>query len=696
MENNKPGKNHLNRRKFLSISGLTMSGLAIGAGAILPTNALADTVSSDIHKKDDPVLTSLQPSELFSVLNLELPELESVKKILERKGNEAALKELLNFYRSRYPKSKSSESSQVAQEDVSTTIQRANNIVNHIFQWGPYPSADYGSDINWAADPAGDIEWVAAMYRFFWLNDLSDAYTHTRDEQYAKAFVDLTTDWIKKHPLETSVSADHPVYGWHGYPWLDIQTGIRATNLCRTFPVFVHSREFSTQFLGILMASLYDHQVKTVAMPMNKIHNKAIFEQHGFIYVIRAFPEYKDKDRWLDTAIKITHENLLAQTTTDGVQREWCGGYHLAVYRDALKIDEYVRDLGRDMPLDYQGRMKAMADHIFGLSTPELAFPMFGDTSRDIISSNDRKTWSLYNTLAEAGRRFNDHRYQALADLDLNVLPVNGSTAFTNAGLYTLRNGWTPEQVYMAVHCTPPSLNPWHDQPDNGTFELYAYGRWLMPDSGFYTYGHNANARAWHRQTRVHPTLTISGKDTIVSGRHRSWESTNDTDLLCVENYSYEKFIHRRTFWFSGKRSSLPFFVILDEAIGDDKGDIELHFPMAPGPVHIDKENKRITTDFSDANLFIQVSGKQHPIMLEEEEGWYSWVYGKRERRTSVRAFYKGQAPSVFVSVLIPYRGTKIPAFRFLTDVSSLIAGQNLVRLAVEVDSKEYVLQREI
>ncbi|MEO9004430.1 MAG: alginate lyase family protein [Ginsengibacter sp.] len=687
-------KNHLNRRKFLSMGALTMSGLTMSMGSAFPLEALARPTLSDSLKEKGPELTSLPPSKLFSVLNLELHELVSVKRILERKGNEAALKELLNYYRNRFPKP--TERSQIDQIDTKRSIQRANDIVNHIFQWGPYPSADYGPDIDWASDPAGDIEWIAAMYRFFWVADLSKAYVSTGDERYAHAFVELSTDWIKKHSLETSLYADHPVYDWRGYAWLDLQTGIRATNLCRTFAVFVHSKAFTSHFLGILLASLYDHQVKTEAMPMRQVHNKAIFEQHGFVYVIHTFPEYKDKERWLDIAIKITHENLIAQTTTDGVQREWCGGYHLAVYQDVLKIDEYVQDLGRDMPLDYQERVEAMADHMFGLSTPELAFPMFGDTARDIITSDDRKTWHLYATLLEASRRFNNPKYQALADLDLNSLPDNGSTAFTSAGLYTLRNGWTPDQVYMAVHCPPPSLNPWHDQPDNGTFELYAYGRWLMPDSGFYTYGNDEKARAWHRQTRVHPTLTINGKNTDVFGRHRHWESSKDADLLCIENYSYQKFLHRRTFWFSEKRTSRPFFVILDEAIGDDKGDIELHFPLAPGTIHIDNENKRITTGFKDVNLLIQLEGKQQPITLYEEEGWYAWAYGKRERRTSVTAVYKGQAPSVFVSVLVPYRGTKAPACRLLTDTSSLIAGQNSVKIAVEIDNKEYILQRKI
>ncbi|MEO8962661.1 MAG: hypothetical protein ABI325_12315 [Ginsengibacter sp.] len=68
----------------------------------------------------------------------------------------------------------------------------------------------------------------------------------------------------------------------------------------------------------------------------------------------------------------------------------------------------------------------------------------------------------------------------------------------------------------------------------------------------------------------------------------------------------------------------------------------------------------------------------------------------ERERRTSVTAVYKGQAPSVFVSVLVPYRGTKAPDCRILTDTSSLIAGQNSVEIALEIENKEYILLRKI
>jgi len=534
---------------------------------------------------------------------------------------------------------------------------------------------------------------VASIYRFFWVNDLINAYLETNNEKYAEIFVRLTTDWIKKHPIEKTLDIVHPVYGWKGFPWLDLQTGIRATNICRGFRIFVHSQSFTPQFLGILMASLYDHQVKTEKMPMNKIHNKAIFEQRGFVNVLHTFPEYKDKDRWLNIAIGITCENLLAQTTIDGVQREWCGGYHLGVYRDALEIETCVNDLGQKMPEFYTKRVKAMVEHIFGISTPDLGFPMFGDTARNKKRSDDRKLWPLYNTLVEASEKFKDPKYRALADLDFQYLPSNGSVAFENAGLYSLRNNWTPEQVYMALHCSQSAISI-HDTPDNGTFEIYAYGKWLMPDTGFFTYGHDKNARNWHRQTKVHPTMTVDGKDSFIKGRHILWQSDENQDILCVENESYTYFVHRRTVWFAGKKSKIPFFVILDEAIGDVKGDIALHFPMAPGDVKIDKIKGLIYTDFEDVNLSINVIGKK-PLDFVSEDGWSSWKYGNREKRTSVSAIYKGQGPFVFVSLLIPYKGKSFPECRILTDPKTLFAGMSPVKLDVEVSNEKWSFERK-
>ena len=617
------------------------------AGLSLFVACYACAVSAWCEVRPAP-LASLNTERVLGQLDLSRDDLADVRSALDSEGRNAALLALLNHYRKAYPLERPS--------DLSESVrQEADDVVQHIFQWGPYEKADYGEDIDWAWDPRGDIEWVAAIYRFSWSDPLVEAYLATRDERYAQAFVDLTTDWIQKHPLEER-TVTHPVYtNWKGYPWLDIQTGIRASRLCIAFPIMVHSDSFTPEFLAVFLASMYDHQKKTELEPMGRIHNKAIFEQRGFVNVAYTFPEFKESRQWMELALERARENLLAQTTTDGVQREWSGGYHRGVLRDAVEIMERMDTCGIAVPEDYRERVRLMHEYLFAMATPDLGFTMFGDTSRSYPIPEKRSAMNLYSTLLKASETLNDPKYAARATLDRENLPEQTSYAFPEAGMYFLRDAWGPEQTYFALHCSPPAISG-HDQPDNATFELYARGRWLITDSGYYTYGHDPEARAWHRQTRVHNTLTLNGKDTKVDGHLIAWASQADFDAVCVENNSYEGLIHRRTVWFVDR----TFLVIYDEALGSTEGTVELNFQLAPGDVEIDPERHTVATDFDDTNLLIWMD-ERAPVSLESGDGWFAWSYGKRTPRTSVRYRYSGDGPAEFVSLLVPFDGGRVP-----------------------------------
>lgn len=595
-------------------------------------------------------LKSLTPSEIFDNLNLADESLTSARNAIENGDKRGALDELLAHYRRKF------ERAEIPIEISADRISTADKITRHIFQWGPYEEADYGSEMDWAWDPAGDIEWVASIYRFYWATPLADAFQATGDEKYVKTFVNLATDWIRKHPLESRPQT-HPVYErWKDFPWLDIQTGIRATNICSVVPKLIHSEAFTPEFLGILLASLYDHQVKTEFIPMNQVHNKAIFEQRGFINIAYRFSEFRDSRRWLELALERTEKNLLAQTTNDGVQREWSGGYHTGVLRDAIEIRG--RMLDSDIPIsnEYVERIRGMFDYIFWMSTPDLGYPMFGDSSRPLTVTEDRSKLAHYGLLKDATDLLGDAKYAARAELKREKLPDAQSHAFHDAGMYALRNEWGPEQVYMAVHNSPKAISS-HDQPDNGTFELYAYGRWLMPDSGFYTYGHDPEGRAWHRQTSVHQTMTLNGEDSVASPRELKWKVGEDTDVLSFENNSYEGLTHRRTIWFVDH----SFFVFLDEAVGDAEGDIDLHFQFAPGEAKLDEDNRTARTLFDDANVVVRCFTED--AMMAREEGWFAWSYGHRKERPAFRFRKQGKAPYSFLTMIVPFRGTEAPAF---------------------------------
>ena len=200
--------------------------------------------------------------------------------------------------------------------------------------------------------------------------------------------------------------------------------------------------------------------------------------------------------------------------------------------------------------------------------------------------------------------------------------------------MYVRRSGWGPDQIVLPFHDSPPPISG-HDQLDNGTFELYAYGRWLMNDTGYYTYGHDIPARNWHRQTSVHQTLTLNGTNNNTLATHRLWASQPTFDAVCVDNDAYPGLMHRRSIWFVDRR----FFVILDQALGDAQGTLDLHYQFAPGPVALDVEANCAYTLFPDANVLVKLAAPEGAL-LQGEEGWFAWTYNKRVPRIALRCRY--------------------------------------------------------
>lgn len=626
-------------------------------------------------------LTSFDPDRILEKLDLTAAGLEEVKQAADAGDRTGALTALRDYYRAKFPLGEAVE------EDDHT---EADKVCRRIIQWGPYDEAQYGDDFDWEWDPPGDIEWVCVVYRFYWAAPLVNAYAATRDEKYAQAFVDLASDWISKHPLEKHTRT-HPVYkSWKGFAWLDLQTGIRATNICAAFRGLIQSEAFTPEFLGVLLASVYDHQTKTTLIPMGLIHNKAVFEQRGFINVAYTFSEFREARDWMELGLARVEENILAQTTTDGVQREWSFGYHQGVLRDAVEILSRLEVFDIQASPEFLERVGRMYDYIFWIASPDLTPPMFGDGSRPLIATDDRSTWPLYGELMDASKLFGDPKYAARAHLDREALPDRKSRAFREAGFYVMRNDWGPDQIHLALHCSPPAISS-HDQPDNGTFELYAYGRWLMNDTGFYTYGRDKEARAWHRQTSVHQTLTLDGRDIADDARDLMWVSEGaDTEVLVVENGSYPGLIHRRSVWFVDRR----FFVFLDEAIGIAPGQLDLHFQFAPGAVTFDNGGNRAFTMFEDANVLVQAAAGS-PASMVEETGWFAWEYGYRTPRKAFRFALDSQAPAVFGNVVAPYRGTRTPTVSAELP-AGIQAGDDHVEITVNESGKTWRVGRDL
>ena len=175
-----------------------------------------------------------------------------------------------------------------------------------------------------------------------------------------------------------------------------------------------------------------------------------------------------------------------------------------------------------------------------------------------------------------------------------------------------------------------------------------------MPDAGSYIYHGEPENRAWFRQTKVHQTLTLNGEDTKYAPKLLLWQPGKDLDILVVENAGYENLTHRRSVFFVDKK----YFVVVDEAIGTEIGDVDIHSQLAPGDAIFDNKNLSVNSDFKEGwNVFVQTE-KQKGLKLEEEEGQVSFVYTKKEPRPAFRYRIKKESentPVRFVTLVAPY-----------------------------------------
>ena len=204
-----------------------------------------------------------------------------------------------------------------------------------------------------------------------------------------------------------------------------------------------------------------------------------------------------------------------------------------------------------------------------------------------------------------------------------------------------------------------------------------------MPDSGCYIYSGDPSNRRWFRQTRVHQTLTLDGKDTAYAPKLLLWRPGENVDVLVVENASYPGLTHRRAVLFVDKQ----FFVLVDDAIGEATGDVDIHFQFAPGEATYDAQGLTARTAFHDGwNVSVR-NVMPEGATLKEEEGQVSFVYTKKEPRPAF--FYRvqktTQEPGIrFVTLVVPYAG-KPPEIR-VTHISSPAAGGAKVDLELSVN----------
>lgn len=618
--------------------------------------------------------------KLFEVLDLNHKGLEKVKTNYDKGDYDRAKKELLKYYKKRT--SQINPDIDLDKIKLNDTDRKwAEEALEHKFfaHKGYQPSYFYGDDINWDYWPIKDNELRWQLHRHKWWSPMGKAFRVLNDETYAEEWTKQYKDWIEKNVLSDENKENNR------FSWRPLEVSHRLQDQINQFQYFITSKHFNADFLEIFLIN-YEKHANHIVNNFSERGNHLLFEAQRLLYAGIFFPEFKNSKQWRDEGISILNREINVQVYNDGFQYELDPGYHVASINIFAKAYNMAKVNGYDniFPRSYLATLDNMVRSTISITFPDYTMPCFSDSklmSKKQMISNYKNWLDIFPDNKQL-------RYMA-TEGKKGIKPDFLSTGLLDSGFFTFRNGWDANSTVMIVKAGPPAF--WHNQPDNGTFELYVNGRNFFPDAGSYVYGGDEQVlkeRNAFRRTKVHNTLTLNDEDlSVANSETLLWDESNTSLIkLVTQNNSYNDLVHRRTVFFVDN----TFFVIVDDAIGKAEGKLSQNFHLSEGKVEINRSENMLCTNYDDNNnIYLHTFGSS-PIEMNEIESWVSYEYRQKSRRPGISFDVEKKSPESisYITVIYPFT-SKRPKVELLDSSSST----NDVRVNLKTNSKKYDLQ---
>lgn len=632
------------------------------------------------ENKENAVLNA----SVFEQLNLDYPGLEKVKQYYDAGENYLAASALLEYYRTRT----NVINPNLSLVDVTYSdadLSKADYALEYRFYVNgqlentdtglPYSVGKAGA-INWANNPEGtSAEYQKQLHRHQWFIPEAKVYRGTRDEKYANSWIEVYGDWIAQNPKPEAGPTDEG-------PWWQLQVAARVTDQVQLLDYFKIADSFTPEWLTTFLISFAEQADFLQAYPYQSGGNILITQANALATAGILMPEFKNAESWKKKGYEILDKEI-AQFLPDGWLAEMTLHYHLGAIDSFYEIIKLAN--ANNESTNYTEPLRKAVEVVMHFTYPnyfakgssndseeklDQIVPMFNDSwnkTRSILTKNFKKYLEMFPDSEEL-------KYMATSGnggTSQGKTPGNEMKLFEDAGFYIMRNGWKPESTVMifsnnkfnSESNTFESYS--HNQPDNGTFELYINKRNFFPDSGVCAYESKDNTiqgyRKWHRQTIHHNTLTLNDENCAdAAGKLLKSENKRNVETLVFENQSYPNMRHRRAVFYVNKE----FFVLVDEGIGSATGSANLNFNLCryESEVEYDATEMGAHTTFTDDNNIIVRTFAESTPTFNEMEGRVSYVvkndvFDKR-KAYQIKADKEADKTVRFITVIYPCKKT--------------------------------------
>lgn len=629
---------------------------------------------------------SIDHREVFSLLDLDRPGLEKVRACCEQEKWNKAAEELLNYYHTRKDVYIPGQNSRTASEK---DMLWADDALKHTFHVLEDPVWNYGKDINWEYWPMKDIEIRVQLHRQSWWIPLGKAYCTTGNEKYAEEYVCEFRDWVKKNPYKafgidqrgTVSSGAIDIYAPNEcFAWRPLEIGIRLLRWCTQFALLSDSKSFTPEFLLEFLSSY--HQNASVLMnSFSPAGNHVIHQSQGIIRAGVCFPEFKDAESWMKAGVDNLNREISRQSYPDGCHFEFDPGYHIGFVESFDSgIQVAMKNGYPDLfPKECLEQLVRMTNYYLDYCYPDHTHPCLSDArSHDDLADSELLENVSHYTDSPAARQV----VWFATDGAKGEAPAYKSSGHPDTGFYTFRDGWFDADIIMPVKATERGM--WHAQPDFGTFELWAYGKRLMPDAGAYTYSGDEEIerqRAYFKATARHNAITLDDRNyDDPKPEVLAWKADRP-GLLSIRHEAYKGLTRTRSIRFVDEK----FFVVVDEVEGPATGRLTLRNCLGTGNVKGDAEGGYVYKD-GQAGLRVVVAGPQG-CTASVDTDWCSEAFHEKKERPVIRMDIMREAGSSlqrFVTVLYPFRAGSAP--------SITIKAIDASRITVTIDGSDHVV----
>jgi hypothetical protein len=505
-------------------------------------------------------------------------------------------------------------------------------------------------------DSIGDIKYVWECNRHQFLSAL--AYSANRNA--AKGYIIFCIDsWISANPYLRGVN-------WTS----SLELALRIISWALVFPA-IESLLTRDTGLNRFAQSIHSHlyAISRNLSQYSSANNHLIGEAAGLYVGAVCFPWWTESVTWQRTAQAILENEILAQVTSDGVNKEQATSYHLFTLELLLLACLIGHNVGNEYGDDYLERLHAMLVYLHEIATPAGALPSFGDSDegRGFLFSSHESNFRVVMDLG--GRLFREPAWlqqfpespTASSRALLTGAVERTSKArsrrhyglFREAGIGVLEGG-NGTKLIMDFGPLGYRTIAAHGHADALSMVLALGNEFFLIDPGTYAYHSHPEWRSYFRSTAAHNTARVDGLDQSVMGGPFLWtlkaestllsyQNTPEEGMIVAEHHGYERLsdpvTHRRSVRFDKRRSEIT---VRDSFLCRRKHHVEVFFHLHPESrvietsmhgLQVEWQGRRI--HFTTAGLDVQCEifrGQQNPIL-----GWCSTGFNEKQPTLTLR-----------------------------------------------------------